>query len=155
MWKMAYTTHHTPCAGLRTPVDPAWMLGFVRALALLSLFLLPIQMRAGTQQPHPHALVHLLLDAGDGSFDHHTLGEVAASPPHYHAAADAEAGGQQPDIPTLGTSVSALGGLAILAALVTSLIIPSPLADRIWLFPTCWRGRFPALEPPPPRITSV
>ena len=152
---MAYTTHHTPCAGLRTPGDPAWMLGFVRALALLSLFLLPIQMRAGTQHPHPHALLHLLLDASDGSFDHHTLGEEPATPTHDHSGTVAEAGGQRPDIPTLGMSVSALGGLAILAALVTSLIIPSPLADRIWLFPTCWRGRFPALEPPPPRITSV
>jgi hypothetical protein len=111
-------------------------------------------MRAGTQQPHPHALLHLLLDAGDGSFDHHTLGEAAA-PPHDHSAAVTEAGGQKPDIPTLGTSVSALGGLAILAALVATLVIPPPLAERIWLYPACWRGRFPALEPPPPRSTSV
>lgn len=114
-----------------------------------------MQMRAGAGQPHPHALLHLLLDASDGSFDHHTLGEEPAGPTHDHAAAITASGEHQPDIPTLGTSVSALGGLAILAALVTSLVIPTPLAERIWLFPACWRGRFPALEPPPPRIASV
>jgi hypothetical protein len=139
-------------------LDPRLFLSppsLLRALALVGLCLLPIQMRAGTQHPHPHALLHLLLDASDGSFDHHTLGEEPAAPTHDHGAAVAEAGGHQPDIPTLGTSVSALGGLAILAALVTFLMIPPPLAERLWLFAACWRGRFPGLEPPPPRISSV
>jgi hypothetical protein len=131
------------------------MIPLLRALAVLGLLLLPIQMRAGTQHPHPHALLHLLLDASDGSFDHHTLGEAAASLPHDHSGTVAEAGDQQPDIPTLGTSVSALGGLAILTALIASLMIPPRLAERIWLSPACWRGRFPALEPPPPRIASA
>ena len=67
----------------------------------------------------------------------------------------AAAGAHQPDIPTVGTSVSAAGGLAILAALVTALMIPPRLAERTWLHPAPWRGRFPALEPPPPRIASV
>ncbi len=127
------------------------MLGFVRALALLSLFLLPIQMRAGTQHPHPHALLQLVLDASDGALDHHTLGEAAASAAHDHSAAS----DHQPDIPTLSPSVSALGGLAILAALITSLMIPPRLAERTWPQLARWRGRFPALEPPPPRTTSV
>jgi hypothetical protein len=139
-------------------LDPRFFLSLpslLRALALVGLCLLPIQMRAGTQHPHPHALLHLLLDASDGSFDHHTLGEEPAIPTHDHSGAVAATGDHQLDIPTLGTSVSALGGLAILAALVTFLMIPPPLAERIWLFPSCWRGRFPALEPPPPRIASV
>ena len=152
---MPYTTRHTPRATLRVLGNPAWMLSFVRALALLSLLLLPIQMRAGTQHPHPHALLQLVLDASDGSFDHHTLGEAAASPAHDHSGDFAATDGHQPDVPSLGPFVSALGGLAILAALITSLLIPPPLAERTWLQPTRCRGRFPTLEPPPPRTTSV
>jgi hypothetical protein len=131
------------------------MLGFVRGLALLSLFLLPIQMRAGTQHPHPHALLHLLLDASDGSFGHHTLGEEAVSPTHEQSGKIAAARLHQPDIPSFGTSVSALGGLAILAAIVTALTIPPRLAERSWLHPAPWRSRFLALEPPPPRSGCV
>jgi hypothetical protein len=127
----------------------------LRALALLGLLLLPIQMRAGAQHPHPHALLQLLVDMSDGSFDHHTFEEVAASPPHDHAEATGAAGTHQPDIPTLGKSVSAAGGLAVLAALVTALLIPPPSAARIWPHLTSWRCRCPLLEPPPPRLASV
>ena len=132
-----------------------WMIPLLRALALLGLLLLPIQMRAGAQHPHPHALLHLLVDASDGILGHHLLGEAAASPSHGHSGAVTAAGAHQPDIPGLGTSVSAAGGLAILAALVTSLMIPPRLAMRTRLYPAPWRGRFPSLEPPPPRIASV
>jgi hypothetical protein len=131
------------------------LIPLLRALVLLGLFLLPVQMRAGAQQPHPHALLQLLLDVSDGSFDHHTLGEEAASPPHDYAGTVDGAGSHQPDIPAPGTSVSAVGGLAILAALVTALVIPLPLTERTWLHLMPWRGRFTALEPPPPRITSA
>jgi hypothetical protein len=152
---MPYTTHHTPRTIVRDLSNPAWTLGIVRVLALLSLLLLPIQMRAGTQHPHPHALLQLVLDASDGSFDHHTLGEAAASPAHDHSGEIAAADGHQPDVPTHAPSVSALGGLAILAALVTSLLIPPRLAERNWMQPARWRGRFPTLEPPPPRATHI
>jgi hypothetical protein len=126
----------------------------LRALALLGLLLLPIQMRAGAQRPHPHALLHLLVDASDGTLDHHLLGEAAASPSHDHSGAVTAAGAHQPDIPTVGMSVSTAGGLTIVAALVTALMIPPGLAERTWLYPAPWRSRFPALEPPPPRIAS-
>jgi hypothetical protein len=131
------------------------MISLLRTLALLGLLLLPIQMRAGAQHPHPHALLHLLVDASDGSLVHHTREEAAASPSHDHSGAVTVAGPHQPDIPTFGTSVSAAGGLTILAALVAALMIPPRLAERTWLYPVPWRGRLPALEPPPPRIPSV
>jgi hypothetical protein len=152
---MPYTTHDSPRAAPRVPGNPAWLLGFVRALALLSLLLLPIQIRARTQHPHPHALLQLVLDASDGSFDHHALGDEATSPPHDHSEEVAAAEGHQPDLPSLGPSVSALGGLVVLVALIISPLIPPALAERTWRHPARWRGRVPTLEPPPPRATSV
>jgi hypothetical protein len=153
--KMPHATHHAPSAAARLTGDPAWIRRVLRALAVLGLLLLPIQLRAGAQHPHPHALLQLLVDMSDGSFDHHTLGEEAASPPYDHAGATETAGTHQPDIPALGKSVSATGGLAVLAALVAALLIPPPPTARIWPHATPWRCRCPLLEPPPPRRASV
>jgi hypothetical protein len=152
--KMPHMTHHAPHAAARLTGDPAWIRSVIRALALLGLLLLPIQMRAGAQLPHPHALLQLLVDMRDGSFDHHTLGEEA-TPPHNHAGAAETAGAHQPDIPALGKSVSATGGLVVLAALVTALLIPPPPTARVWSHVTPWRCRCALLEPPPPRRASV
>jgi hypothetical protein len=126
----------------------------LRALALLGLLLLPIQMRAGAQHPHPHALLHLLVDARDGVFDHHTLG-VAGSATHHDSEAADTAGAHNPDIPTVGQSISAAGGLVALAAVVAALVIPPPLAEAIWPRPVHWRNRLRAIEPPPPRTGCV
>jgi hypothetical protein len=120
------------------------MIPLLRALALLGLLLLPIQMRAGAQDPHPHALLHLLVDARDGAFDHHTLSEAPGA-----------AGAHHPDIPTVGQSISAAGGLAALAAVVAALIIPPPVADPIWPRSVHWRDRLRTVEPPPPRTGCV
>lgn len=152
---MTQSTQDTPYAAARHLGDLAWVPSLVRGVALIGLFLLPIQMRAGAQAPHPHALLHLLLDASDGSFDHHTLDETASTVSHDHVGAVTAADSHEPDVPDVGTSVSAAGGLAILAAIVTALTIPPRLAERSWLHPAHRRSRFLALEPPPPRIASV
>jgi hypothetical protein len=130
------------------------MIPLLRALALLGLLLLPIQMRAGAQHPHPHALLHLLVDASDGAFDHHTLG-LASSPTHHDSEAVGTAVAHHPDIPTVGQSISAAGGLVALAAVVAALIIPPPVADPIWPRSVHWRDRLRTVEPPPPRTGCV
>jgi hypothetical protein len=131
------------------------MIPLLRAAALLGLLLLPIQMRAGAASLHPHALLHLLLDARDGAFDHHTVGgTTAAATDHNPVHVDAT-GSPPPDIPTYATSVTAIGGLAVLAVMVMMLTIPAPRAGRTWPRRAWWRERLPVLEPPPPRIGRV
>jgi hypothetical protein len=97
----------------------------------------------------------LLLDARDGAFDHHTAGgTTAAATDHNPVHVDAT-GSPPPDIPTYATSVTAIGGLAVLAVMVMMLTIPAPRAGRTWPRRAWWRERLPVLEPPPPRIGRV
>jgi hypothetical protein len=131
------------------------MIPLLRALALLGLLLLPIQMRAGAASPHPHALLHLLLEARDGAFDHH-LGKEATAAATDHNVEHVEAtGSPPPDIPAYATSITATGGLAVLAVVVTVLTLPAPRAGRTWPRHAWWRERRPALEPPPPRLSCL
>ena len=123
------------------------LLPLVRMLGLVALLLLPMQMRAGTADPHPHALLQLLLDARDGAIDHHT-GEEHAGPDDTHAATS---GSHQPDLPTFNGVATASGSMALLVALVAMVVIPSLERNRFWPAPSRWPGRMPALEPPPPR----
>ena len=58
-------------AAVRPHGASAWIPRLVQALALIGLFMLPVQMRAGSDRPHPHALFQLLLDARDGRIEHH------------------------------------------------------------------------------------
>ena len=130
------------------------MTPLLRTLALAGLLLLPIQVRAGAASPHPHALLHLLLDASDGELDHHTVDDAAAAATGHHARDIDATGFHQPDVPTHGTFITATAGLAVLT-LVSVLAIPAPRAGHTW--PPCawWRERRPLLEPPPPRVGCV
>jgi hypothetical protein len=127
----------------------------LRALALVGLCLLPMQMRAGAGQPHPHALLHLLLDARDGSFDHHRDGESSIPQDQTHTADSAdETDHARPDLPTFGNSLHAGGGLAGLLVLLIALLLP-PATNRVWPPVATWRGRLPGLDPPPPRFSGI
>jgi hypothetical protein len=110
---------------------------------LLVLFLLPVQMRAGAADAHPHALLQLLLDARDGSFDHHDGEHQPAS----HGVSDDAA---RRDAPEFAKSVLT-GGAALLVAGISVLCFPSPGPARTPFAPNFWRDRLPPLEPPPPR----
>ncbi len=44
-------------------------------MTVLALLLTPVTASTGGQIPHAHALIHLLIDGADGSFDHHRIGE--------------------------------------------------------------------------------
>ena len=131
------------------------MIPLLRAVALLGLLLLPIQMRAGAASPHPHALLHLLLDARDRAFDHHTVGGTTAAATDHNVEHVDATGFPLPDIPAYVTFITAAGGLAVLAVMVMMLTIPAPRAGRTSPRHTWWRERLPVLEPPPPRIGYV
>ena len=131
------------------------MIPLLRAVALLGLLLLPIQMRAGAASPHPHALLHLLLDARDGAFDHHTVGGTTAAATDHNVEHVDATGFPLPDIPAYATFITAAGGLAVLAVVLAVLAIPAPRARRTWPLLARWRERLPVLEPPPPRIGCV
>ena len=140
-----------------TPRDQRLFLSLpslLRALALVGLCLLPMHMRAGADHPHPHALLHLVLDARDGSFDHHRRGEIATPPDHAHTAVVDGKDPSIPDLPTYGDSIYAGGGLAVLLVLLTVLLL-SPTMDRIRLPVASWRSRLPVLDPPPPRHSGM
>src|SRR5688500_18244709 len=52
-----------PVASRRHGIPRRRLLTAFRALSLILLFLLPMQMRAGADDPHPHAMLQLLFDA--------------------------------------------------------------------------------------------
>jgi hypothetical protein len=124
--------------------------GMLRVLALLGLFLLPMQMRAGTTYVHPHALLHLLLDAADREIDHH---HAAATPVHGHGDHSDHAprsGGASSDLPTFESIQMAAGGLAV--TLVTlSLFFVASRQERVWPHREVWSGLRLRPEFPPPR----
>ena len=126
----------------------------LRVLALLGLFLLPIQMRAGTEYVHPHALLHLLLDASDQEIDHHHAAgaETHASGEHGdHAPPGAAA---SPDLPTFASIQMAAGGLAVTLVTLTLLLLASS-RERVWPRDDEWRGRRVRPDFPPPRLRGA
>lgn len=128
----------------------------LRVLALFGLFLLPIQMRAGTTYVHPHALLHLLLDAGDNVIDHHHLdaatavhgsgGDHGDHPPRAQHASS--------DLPTLESIQMATGGLVVSLVTVALLLIRAA-REHIWPLRVAWSGRQVRPERPPPRIVGA
>jgi hypothetical protein len=126
----------------------------VQALALIGLFTLPVQMRAGTEHSHPHALFQLLLDARDGVIDHH-FGQDEEAHQTNHQRSYSPSAAQHPDLPALGSAVQTGGGLALLATLVFAVLLPSGEVERIWPPSRHWRQRNSIPEPPPPRHVSA
>jgi hypothetical protein len=130
---------------------PLCFSSLLRLLALLGLFLLPIQMRAGTEYVHPHALLHLLLDAADDEIDHH---QVAVTSDHGHGdhsnhpQRDVTA---SPDLPTFASIQMAGGGLAVTLVSLALFFIAS-VQERVWPRREVWSGRRVLPELPPPRL---
>jgi hypothetical protein len=124
----------------------------LRLLALLGLFLLPIQMRAGTEIVHPHALLHLLLDASENGIDHHH--PDSAAPDHAHGnQGDYAQGSEQasPDFPTFESIQMAAGGLAVTLVTLVLFFITS-MQERVRPRREVWSGRRVLPEIPPPRL---
>ncbi|MCA9877766.1 MAG: hypothetical protein KC442_08290 [Thermomicrobiales bacterium] len=136
-------------------LQPRHVASALRLLALLGLFLLPMQMRAGAEYVHPHALLHLLLDAEDHVLDHHQR-DAPASPATGHGdhsdhARRAEP--ESPEIPTFDSIQMAAGGLAVTLATLSLLIIVLAY-ERIWPRRERWTGRWVLPELPPPRLSG-
>ena len=122
----------------------------VRVTGLVLLFLLPMQMRAGAADPHPHAMLQLLIDARDGTLDHHE-DDHAAEP----AGHESTGGTHEPDLPKTEASNVAGGAMALLAALMVKLLTPAARRVTIWSSPGPCVGWLPGLDPPPPRVPAV
>ena len=115
-----------------------WWFPLARASLLVALFLLPVQMRAGAADAHPHALLQLILDVQDGSFDHHH----GTHPPASH--------GDTGDAPEYAEKMLT-AGTALLAPAIVILRLSLPGPGRTPATAALLRGRWPELEPPPPR----
>lgn len=126
------------------------MFALVRIAGLALLFLLPMQMRAGANDPHPHAMLHLLLDARDGTIDHHDGEPAAASAGHEDSASS-----RQPDVPATESSYVTSGAMAILAALLTMILLPATRRATNWPLAAPLVDWLPKLDPPPPRAGAV
>jgi hypothetical protein len=152
---MSRTGRRFQLAAARLPRENAQFRQLIRVLALIGLCMLPVEMRAGTEHPHPHALFQLLLDASDGVFDHHQLTHDEDAAAHDPFDTSGASDTHRPDVPTFGDTVQASGGLAVLLTLLTLLLLPPADTVRVWPTPPRWRGRIPALEPPPPRWATA
>ncbi len=126
------------------------MFALARIAGLALLFLLPMQMRAGANDAHPHAMLHLLLDARDGVIDHHD-GEPAAA----HAGHEDSATRRQPDVPSVESSYVTSGAMAILAALLLLVLLPAIRRAMHWPLAAPLVDWLPTLDPPPPRAGAV
>jgi hypothetical protein len=140
-------------AAVRPHGASAWMPRLVQALALIGLLMLPVQMRAGAEQTHPHALLQLLLDARDGRIEHHEGQDEGAGSHDQRHTVPARIT-HHPDLPTIGDSIQTGGSLALLATLVTALLLSPTSSARVWAPAGHWHGRIPPLEPPPPRLAG-
>ena len=96
----------------------------------------------------------------------HAHGETAPAGHHHGQAADptsspATAGFAgdrdlfQADMPTVEDANPVGVGLALLAAILATMMLPPPIAERIWPRVAHWHGRLPALEPLPPRLSHL
>jgi hypothetical protein len=131
--------------------DNRLRLTLIRVIVLVLVVLLPVQMRAGAADPHPHALLQLIIDARDGTVDHHAdIGHDDAYSPHVNIG-----GSHEHDGPTLGVSHPAGSGIAMLVALVAVFLVPAADVRLSWLWSSRWCGRTPALDPPPPRVGCI
>jgi hypothetical protein len=136
-------------------------------MALLSLWLLPTDYRAGAEAPHGHSLIQLLADASDGRINHHVDHEHFASGPVLSTTsldpAEGEKknirsnaiGDQLPDIAAQHELASVSGGIDLLVAAVAAIAIlgmiemPRALSDRTST------GLPARILVPPPRWTAT
>jgi hypothetical protein len=138
----------------------------IGALALLGLVILPIDYRGGSDQPHAHSLLQLLLDGSDG----HLLHTHAASVAHEAATDEASwfdpgtgSAGESAQIPVADTQVDAgqpHGAASTFSSipmvLVAMIAVMAPIGSRREIIVGTARlaGRQPRVLIPPPRAAA-
>jgi hypothetical protein len=143
---------------------PTWIAA-LWSLALLSLFLLPSDFRAGSEMAHGHSLFQLWLDAADGHVDHHHIGAFATSQspradwldPRVDDSASSPSPGKdhRPDVPEQNDSAPSVGGIPFMLVF-TELLLVIAGAVTFSDAPMCRLfGRAPRVLFPPPRWTPV
>lgn len=145
----ARTLIAAPCVETARATVRRWAM-LLHVLALAGLFMFPVEMRAGTERPHPHALLHLLVDASDGAIDHHAL------PNHPLPAIERENHETSPetlppDLPSTESSVTGGTGLVAIPALILQFLLMPGQVRRIWPHDRLRQGYLPPLETPPPQ----
>jgi hypothetical protein len=151
---MSFRRRLRQCAAPRSSTAvPAWALLIVRTVLLLTIALLPVQMRAGANEAHPHSILQLVLDVRDGAIDHHG---ASGESPHEHEALQAAQGEclTDPDVPSV-EETGRLGGISMLSVPVLLMLIPAFSSEETRPMPYVRRGRVPELDPPPPRASSA
>jgi hypothetical protein len=147
---MSFRRRCRQCAApLSSTAVPAWAHSIVHAILLLTIALLPVQMRAGANEAHPHSILQLVLDVRDGAIDHHGASDELS---HEHEAPQAAQGEclADPDVPSV-EETGRLGGISMLSIPVLLMLFPAFSSEERWPMPYVRRGRVPELDPPPPR----
>jgi hypothetical protein len=140
--------------------SPTW-LQLLWSLAIVGLLMFPCDFRAGAEFAHPHSLLQLLLDAADGTIDHHHADDldaahrqavdwldpvvgVALATAHTDRHAQPDVGDQQQSAPSISALPLLLAGVALLPPLAGG-AMPAPAPVRRLA------GRMPRVLVPPPR----
>jgi hypothetical protein len=131
---------------------------------LLGLLVLPIDYRGGSDQPHAHSLLQLIVDSGDGHLGHVHASSVAVAPPlnarsWFDPVADPLAGGpvaqaneegidagqQHGSVATYSSIPFLLAAMIVVAVLAGARRAAIVAASRLI-------GRSPRVPLPPPRL---
>lgn len=130
-------------------------------MALLSLFLLPTNVRAGSEIRHSHSILQLLLDAQDGQIAHHhplgvTFGLMGDwFDPGVSTAAEtsgAAAASENTDLGDHQDSIPVIGGLHLMVSLGIALWLARPARCPIAAAGPRLRGAVARVPAPPPRL---
>jgi hypothetical protein len=139
--------HHALLSGSRR-LTALW------ALALLGLFLLPLDYRAGANTAHAHSLVQLWIDAADGAVHHHHGEPMAWFEPDHSSPASGSlfaADEERPDVGEHDDLTPTSSGVHLLLSVLPGLAAMSA-GPRLAAVPDRYRrGHTPRVLLPPPR----
>ncbi|MGI9255144.1 MAG: hypothetical protein ACR2J8_15485 [Thermomicrobiales bacterium] len=107
-------------------------------LAVVSLLAMPVTANAGMREPHPHALLQLVIDEADGELDHHLAASSHMTPrSHSHTHANTvDPFSLAPATRTGGIASRSLAGVrgGTPAVSIDAPIVAPSVAGLIWSF---------------------
>lgn len=141
-----------------TPGTPLTVL--LWSMALFSLFLLPTNVRAGSETTHSHSILQLLIDAHDGQILHHHVdgaifgqGGNWFDPGISSSTADTGVGSStSTDLGDRQNSVPVAGGVALILSIGIVLWLVRPIRSQIATTSSRLFGAITRVPAPPPRL---